>query len=114
MRFLLYIKHVLEGDVLVVFSPSSCQAEWEKVFSDVSLLLVAVRKSFCGSALFLCRSQPAVKQPIFLPVDSPDYNWVETLKVGSLLFQDTTYPCFKMYHNMYFKTLIESQYTVSL
>lgn len=67
-----------------MFSPSSCQAEWEKVFSDVSLLLVAVRKSFCGSALFLCRSRPVVKQPIFLPVDSPDYRWVETLKVGSV------------------------------
>lgn len=109
MRFLLYIKHVLEGDVLVVFSPSSCQAEWEKVFSDVSLLLVAVRKSFCGSALFLCRSKPAVKQPIFLPVDSPDYNWVETLKVGSFsvhldFISRHNLLCFKMYHNMYFKT----------
>lgn len=89
--------NMLEGDVLVVFSPSSCQAEWEKVFSDVSLSLVAVRKSFCGSALFLCRSRPVVKQPIFLPVDSPDYNWVETLKVGSFFSSsgDTSYRVLK-------------------
>eukprot|EP00064_Thunnus_orientalis_P003928 superscaffoldBa00000342_g3939 len=57
------------------------QAEWEKVFSDASLSLVAVRKSFYGSALFLCRCQSLSKQPIFLPVDSTDYKWVETLKV---------------------------------
>ncbi|CAK6981202.1 fatty acid synthase [Scomber scombrus] len=56
------------------------QAEWEKVFSDASLSLVAIRKSFYGSALFLCRCQSRVQQPIFLPVDSTDYKWVETLK----------------------------------
>lgn len=69
-----------------VLSPISCQAEWEKVFSEVSLILVAVRKSFYGSALFLCRCRSVVKQPIFLPVDNTDYNWVETLKVGSMTF----------------------------
>uniref|UniRef100_A0A8C7S247 Fatty acid synthase n=1 Tax=Oncorhynchus mykiss TaxID=8022 RepID=A0A8C7S247_ONCMY len=56
------------------------QAEWEKVFSDASLKLVAVRKSFYGSALFLCRRRLPRKQPIFLPVDSMDYQWVDTLK----------------------------------
>ncbi|XP_040922555.1 fatty acid synthase-like [Toxotes jaculatrix] len=56
------------------------QAEWEKVFSEASLSPVAVRKSFYGSALFLCRCRPPSKQPIFLPVDSTDYKWVETLK----------------------------------
>ncbi|XP_039990736.1 fatty acid synthase isoform X2 [Xiphias gladius] len=56
------------------------QAEWEKVFSQVSLNLVAVRKSFYGSALFLCRCQSPGKQPVFLPVENTDYNWVETLK----------------------------------
>uniref|UniRef100_A0AAQ5YJU9 Fatty acid synthase n=1 Tax=Amphiprion ocellaris TaxID=80972 RepID=A0AAQ5YJU9_AMPOC len=59
------------------------QVEWEKVFSEASLSVVAVRKSFYGSALFLCRRQSPSKQPVFLPVDSPDYKWVETLKVGS-------------------------------
>uniref|UniRef100_A0A8C7CLY3 Fatty acid synthase n=1 Tax=Oncorhynchus kisutch TaxID=8019 RepID=A0A8C7CLY3_ONCKI len=57
------------------------QAEWEKLFSDASLKLVAVRKSFYGSALFLCRRRLPSKQPIFLPVDSMDYQWVDTLKV---------------------------------
>ncbi|XP_030610501.1 LOW QUALITY PROTEIN: fatty acid synthase [Archocentrus centrarchus] len=57
------------------------QAEWEKVFSEASLNLVAVRKSVYGSALFLCRRHQSLgKQPVFLPVDSKDYNWVETLK----------------------------------
>ncbi|XP_020494498.2 fatty acid synthase [Labrus bergylta] len=57
------------------------QAEWEKVFSEASLSLVAVRKSFSGSALFLCRCQaPEKKQPVFIPVDGTDYKWVDTLK----------------------------------
>ncbi|XP_070847252.1 fatty acid synthase [Chaetodon trifascialis] len=56
------------------------QAEWEKVFSEASLNLVAVRKSCYGSALFLCRCRSLYKQPVFLPVDSTDYKWVETLK----------------------------------
>ncbi|KAL0983890.1 hypothetical protein UPYG_G00134400 [Umbra pygmaea] len=55
-------------------------AEWEKVFSKASLNVVAVRKSFYGSALFLCRRRLPSRQPIFLPVDSMDYQWVETLK----------------------------------
>ncbi|KAG7507376.1 fatty acid synthase [Solea senegalensis] len=57
------------------------QAEWEKVFSELSLSLVAVRKSFYGSVLFLCRCQCPGKQPTFLSVDSTDYEWVETLKM---------------------------------
>lgn len=56
------------------------QAEWEKVFSEASLNLVAVKKSFYGSALFLCRVGSPGKQPVFLPVESTDYKWVETLK----------------------------------
>uniref|UniRef100_A0A3P8WFV6 Fatty acid synthase n=1 Tax=Cynoglossus semilaevis TaxID=244447 RepID=A0A3P8WFV6_CYNSE len=56
------------------------QVEWEKVFSDLSLKVVAIRKSFYGSVLFLCRSRSSEKQPTFLSVDDKDYNWVETLK----------------------------------
>lgn len=74
------------SDILLILSPSSRQAEWEKVFSEASLSLVAVRKSFYGSALFLCRWRSPGKQPIFLPVDSTDYKWVETLKVGYITF----------------------------
>lgn len=57
------------------------QVEWEKVFSEASLSVVAVRKSFYGSALFLCRRRSPSKQPVLLPVDNADYKWVETLKV---------------------------------
>ncbi|XP_041830190.1 fatty acid synthase isoform X2 [Melanotaenia boesemani] len=57
------------------------QAEWEKVFSEASLSLVAVRKSFYGSALFLCRRRSSSKQPVYLPVESADCKWVEALQV---------------------------------
>uniref|UniRef100_A0A674MU67 Fatty acid synthase n=1 Tax=Takifugu rubripes TaxID=31033 RepID=A0A674MU67_TAKRU len=60
------------------------QAEWETVFSEVSLHVVSVKKSFYGSALFLCRCHSVAKQPLFLSVDSSDYKWVETLKVGMM------------------------------
>lgn len=52
------------------------------MLSEASLTLVVLRKSFYGSALFLCRRQSVSKQPVFLPVDSKDYQWVETLKVS--------------------------------
>ncbi|XP_059181217.1 LOW QUALITY PROTEIN: fatty acid synthase [Centropristis striata] len=81
---------LLKGDTLgetVAFLSSSSQqgllsqAEWEKVFSEASLSLVAVRKSFYGTALFLCRRpSPGNQKPVFIPVDSTDYTWVETLK----------------------------------
>ncbi|KAG5854295.1 hypothetical protein ANANG_G00036290 [Anguilla anguilla] len=56
------------------------QAEWEKAFGQAALSVVAVRRSFYGSALFLCRHKAPSKQPIFLSVDAMDYQWVETLK----------------------------------
>ncbi|KAM8836140.1 fatty acid synthase [Spinachia spinachia] len=56
------------------------QAEWETVFSESSLNLVAVRKSFYGSALFLCRCRSPSRRAAFLPVDGTNYDWVETLK----------------------------------
>ncbi|CAN9508637.1 unnamed protein product [Ophioblennius macclurei] len=56
------------------------QAEWEKVFQEASLSVVAVRKSFYGSALFLCRRRSSGQPPVFLPVDSSDCQWVESLK----------------------------------
>nr|XP_025034359.1 fatty acid synthase [Pelodiscus sinensis] len=57
------------------------QAEWEDLFSKASLNLVAVKRSFFGSAIFLCRRQAAAKIPLFLPVDETHYKWVESLKV---------------------------------
>lgn len=59
----------------------SAQAEWESVFADVSFRVVSVKKSFYGSILFLCRCQSVIKRPLFVPVESSDYKWVETLKV---------------------------------
>ncbi|XP_013881248.1 fatty acid synthase [Austrofundulus limnaeus] len=56
------------------------QAEWEKVFSEASLALVAVRRSFYGSVLFLCRQKSESKQSLYLPVDRTDFMWVEKLK----------------------------------
>lgn len=70
-----------EADVLLMFV-FVLQAEWEKVFSEASLTLVAVRRSFYGSALFLCRQKPENKQSLYLPVDGTDFMWVEKLKVG--------------------------------
>uniref|UniRef100_A0A8B9P5E4 Fatty acid synthase n=1 Tax=Apteryx owenii TaxID=8824 RepID=A0A8B9P5E4_APTOW len=56
------------------------QAQWEGLFNKVSLNLVAVKRSFFGSVIFLCRRQAPAKTPIFLPVDETHYKWVESLK----------------------------------
>ncbi|MGH0126077.1 UNVERIFIED_CONTAM: hypothetical protein FKN15_016292 [Acipenser sinensis] len=56
------------------------QTKWEEVFSQASLHVVAMKRSFYGSAIFLCRRQAPEKVPIFLPVDGADYKWVERLK----------------------------------
>ncbi|KAM6897707.1 fatty acid synthase [Xenentodon cancila] len=84
---------ILKGETLgdMVAFLSSCvqdgsrgglltQAEWEKLFSETSLTPVAVKRSFYGSALFLCHRQSQSKAPAFLPVDNADCKWVETLK----------------------------------
>uniref|UniRef100_A0A8D2NBI8 Fatty acid synthase n=1 Tax=Zonotrichia albicollis TaxID=44394 RepID=A0A8D2NBI8_ZONAL len=55
-------------------------SEWEDLFSKVSLNLVAMKKSFFGSVIFLCRRQAPVKAPVFLPVDETNFKWVESLK----------------------------------
>ncbi|NXR62112.1 FAS synthase, partial [Rhadina sibilatrix] len=56
------------------------EAQWEDLFSKASLNLVAMKKSFFGSVIFLCRRQAPVKTPVFLPVDETNYKWVESLK----------------------------------
>lgn len=86
------------SSILLRWFPSFLQAEWEKLFSEASLHLVAVRKSFYGSALFLCQCQSVVKQPLFLPIDSTNYEWVETLKVLFTLFsfQNDIYSFYKI------------------
>uniref|UniRef100_A0A673J1H8 Fatty acid synthase n=1 Tax=Sinocyclocheilus rhinocerous TaxID=307959 RepID=A0A673J1H8_9TELE len=65
--------------VLIVFC---FQTEWEELLQKASLNVVMLRKSYYGSALFLChrRPQSPQDQPILIFVDPTDYKWVETLK----------------------------------
>nr|P12276.5 RecName: Full=Fatty acid synthase; Includes: RecName: Full=[Acyl-carrier-protein] S-acetyltransferase; Includes: RecName: Full=[Acyl-carrier-protein] S-malonyltransferase; Includes: RecName: Full=3-oxoacyl-[acyl-carrier-protein] synthase; Includes: RecName: Full=3-oxoacyl-[acyl-carrier-protein] reductase; Includes: RecName: Full=3-hydroxyacyl-[acyl-carrier-protein] dehydratase; Includes: RecName: Full=Enoyl-[acyl-carrier-protein] reductase; Includes: RecName: Full=Acyl-[acyl-carrier-protein] hyd len=56
------------------------QAQWEELFSKASLNLVAMKRSFFGSVIFLCRRQSPAKAPILLPVDDTHYKWVDSLK----------------------------------
>lgn len=75
------------------------QSEWEKVFQEASLSVVAVRKSFYGSALFLCRRRSSSQQPVFLPVDNSNYKWVELLK--TLLAESSDQPVWLMASSPY-------------
>lgn len=72
------------------------------VFSEVSLHVVSVKKSFYGSALFLCRCHSVAKEPLFLSVDSSDYKWVETLKVGVISCVFFFFFGFQAGHELYF------------
>ncbi|KAF4106419.1 fatty acid synthase [Onychostoma macrolepis] len=86
------IHALLRGDTLgetVAFLTSQnnqegllTQTEWEALFQKASLNVVMLRKSYYGSALFLChrRQQPPQDQPILIFVDPTDYKWVETVK----------------------------------
>uniref|UniRef100_A0A672LX21 Fatty acid synthase n=1 Tax=Sinocyclocheilus grahami TaxID=75366 RepID=A0A672LX21_SINGR len=86
------IHTLLRGDTLgetVAFLTSQnnqegllTQTEWEELLQKASLNVVMLRKSYYGSALFLChrRPQSPQDQPILIFVDPADYKWVETLK----------------------------------
>ncbi|XP_023507490.1 fatty acid synthase isoform X2 [Equus przewalskii] len=56
------------------------QDEWESLFAGASLRLVALKKSFYGSVLFLCRRPAPQDSPIFLPVEDMSFRWVDSLK----------------------------------
>ncbi|XP_052513198.1 fatty acid synthase [Budorcas taxicolor] len=56
------------------------QDEWESLFAGTSLHLVALKKSFYGSVLFLCRRLAPRDSPIFLPVEDTSFQWVDSLK----------------------------------
>lgn len=58
------------------------QAEWESLFAGASLHLVALKRSFYGSVLFLCRRPAPQDSPIFLPVEDTSFRWVDSLKVS--------------------------------
>uniref|UniRef100_A0AAN0MN29 Fatty acid synthase n=1 Tax=Bubalus bubalis TaxID=89462 RepID=A0AAN0MN29_BUBBU len=56
------------------------QDEWERLFAGASLHLVALKQSFYGSVLFLCRRLAPLDSPIFLPVEDTSFQWVDSLK----------------------------------
>ncbi|KAF6093695.1 fatty acid synthase [Phyllostomus discolor] len=56
------------------------QGEWESLLAGASLHLVASKRSFYGSALFLCRRLAPQDSPVFLPVEATSCQWVDSLK----------------------------------
>lgn len=58
------------------------QDEWESLFAGVPLHVVALKRSFYGSVLFLCRRPALRDSPIFLPVEDTSFQWVDSLKVS--------------------------------
>uniref|UniRef100_A0A8C3WD43 Fatty acid synthase n=1 Tax=Catagonus wagneri TaxID=51154 RepID=A0A8C3WD43_9CETA len=56
------------------------QDQWESLFAGASLHLVALKRSFYGSVLFLCRQPAPQDNPVFLPVEDTSFRWVNSLK----------------------------------
>ncbi|XP_036196044.1 fatty acid synthase [Myotis myotis] len=56
------------------------QDAWEGLLAGASLRLVALKRSFYGSVLFLCRRPAPQGSPIFLPVEDASFQWVDSLK----------------------------------
>uniref|UniRef100_A0A8D1BP89 Fatty acid synthase n=1 Tax=Sus scrofa TaxID=9823 RepID=A0A8D1BP89_PIG len=56
------------------------QDQWESLFAGASLHLVALKRSFYGSVLFLCRQQTPQDSPVFLSVEDTSFRWVDSLK----------------------------------
>ncbi|XP_042639485.1 fatty acid synthase [Orycteropus afer afer] len=56
------------------------QDEWEGLLTKAALCLVGLKRSFYGSVLFLCRRLAPPDSPIFLPVEDPSFQWVNSLK----------------------------------
>lgn len=66
------------------------QEEWESLFSKKGLHLVGLKKSFYGTALFLCRRSTQQDKPLFLPVEDTSFQWVDSLK--SILATSSSQP----------------------
>lgn len=66
------------------------QGEWESLFSRKALHLVGLKKSFYGTALFLCRRLSPQDKPVFLPVEDTSFQWVDSLK--SILATSSSQP----------------------
>lgn len=58
------------------------QGQWESLLAGASLHLAASKRSFYGSALFLCRRLAPRGSPLLLPVDTTSFQWVDSLKVS--------------------------------
>ncbi|XP_039082547.1 fatty acid synthase [Hyaena hyaena] len=56
------------------------QDQWESLLARASLCLVAQKRSFYGSVLFLCRRPLLRDSPVFLPVEDTTFQWVDSLK----------------------------------
>ncbi|XP_063312266.1 fatty acid synthase [Pelobates fuscus] len=56
------------------------QAEWEELFESCSLNVVAIKRSFYNSVIFLCRQRAEKKTPVSLSVEDMECPWVESLK----------------------------------
>ncbi|XP_067914268.1 fatty acid synthase [Heterodontus francisci] len=56
------------------------QSEWTEVFSQASLDLISLKKSFYGSVMLLGRKKAEPKNPIFLSAHPADFSWIEPLK----------------------------------
>lgn len=59
------------------------QDAWEGLLAGASLCLVALKRSFYGSVLFLCRRPAPQGSPVFLPVEDASFQWVDSLKVSA-------------------------------
>ncbi|OCT62677.1 fatty acid synthase [Xenopus laevis] len=56
------------------------QTEWKEVFDSASLNLVAMKKSFYNSIIFLCRRQVPEQTPLFLSVEDMTCPWVKSVQ----------------------------------
>ncbi|XP_066443807.1 fatty acid synthase isoform X2 [Eleutherodactylus coqui] len=56
------------------------QFEWEEVFDSAGMDVVAMKKSFYNSVIFLCRRRIPEKKHVLLSVEDMDCTWVESLK----------------------------------
>eukprot|EP00079_Xenopus_tropicalis_P028199 XP_012822994.1 PREDICTED: fatty acid synthase [Xenopus tropicalis] len=56
------------------------QTEWKEVFDGASLNLIAMKKSFYNSVIFLCRRQVPEQTPLFLSVEDMACTWVKSVQ----------------------------------
>ncbi|XP_069807612.1 fatty acid synthase isoform X2 [Dendropsophus ebraccatus] len=56
------------------------QAEWEELFDSAGMNVIAMKKSFYNSVIFLCRRRTPERIHVQLSVEDMDCTWVESLK----------------------------------